>query len=103
MPGPATAPTPPLRRDGATGVVAGVCSALGRRLGIDPIILRVGFVAAAAAGGTGIVLYLLAWVLIPDEGSGPPAVARLAGRRETWLVVGGIVLLTLSALLLLRE
>jgi phage shock protein PspC (stress-responsive transcriptional regulator) len=80
-----------------------VCAGLARRLGVDPIILRVGFVAASAAGGTGLVLYLLAWALIPAEGAQRAPMARLTGRRETWMAVAGIVLLLVSALLLLRE
>jgi len=93
----------PLRRDADGGIVAGVCSGVGRRLGVDPIILRVAFCAATLVGGTGLVVYLLAWALVPAEGEGRPTMARLAGRRETWLVVGGSTLLLLSVLLLLRE
>ena len=59
---------PPLRRDRQSAVVAGVCAGLGRRLGIDPLILRVIFIAATAAGGLGIGLYLLGWVAMPAEG-----------------------------------
>lgn len=45
--------------------VAGVCSGLADRFGVDPILFRVGFVAAAALGGAGLVVYLAAWALIP--------------------------------------
>jgi signal transduction histidine kinase/phage shock protein PspC (stress-responsive transcriptional regulator) len=100
---PPVPPAPPLRRDPAHGVVGGVCAGLGRRLGIDPIILRVLFVVTAAAGGSGIAVYLVAWVAIPAEGTDSTPVTRLAGRRDTWLVAGGIVMLALSVLLLLRQ
>ena len=43
---PETQPAP-LRRDRSAGVLGGVCAGLGRRLGIDPLILRIGFVVAA--------------------------------------------------------
>ena len=94
---------PPLRRDTEHGLVAGVCAGLATRLGIDPIILRVGFGAASLVGGTGVVLYILAWALVPEEGEHGTLMARLAGRRETWFAVSGIVLLLLSVLLLFRE
>ena len=42
---------PPRRREGA--LVAGVCSGLGRRLSIDPLVLRIAFLALAVAGGAG--------------------------------------------------
>jgi signal transduction histidine kinase len=93
----------PLRRDPARGVLAGVAAGIARRLGIDPLIVRVGFIAASAAGGLGLALYLLAWALMPGERGERAPVERIAGRRETWLVVAGMMLLTLAALLLLRR
>jgi phage shock protein PspC (stress-responsive transcriptional regulator) len=94
---------PPLRRDTDNGMVAGVCAGLAERFKIDPIILRVGFGAATLVGGFGLVAYVLAWALVPEEGNRPTTIARLAGRRETWLAVSGSTLLLLSVLLLLRE
>jgi signal transduction histidine kinase len=94
---------PPLRRDTENGLVAGVCAGLSRRLGIDPIILRVGFGAATLIGGTGLVLYIIAWALVPEEGERGTLMARLAGRRETWFAVSGILCLLVAVLLLFRE
>jgi signal transduction histidine kinase len=95
--------TAQLRRDNERGVIAGVAAGIGRRLGIDPMIVRVGFIAASFAGGFGFALYLLGWALIPGEDGARVPVERIAGKRETWLVVGGMVLLALAAMLLLRE
>jgi signal transduction histidine kinase len=92
-----------LRRDPDRGVIAGVAAGLARRAGIDPLIVRVGFIAASFAGGFGFALYLLGWALMPGEHGERAPVERIAGRRETWLVVAGMVMLTLAALLLLRK
>jgi signal transduction histidine kinase len=93
----------PLRRDRSNGVLGGVCAGLGRRLGIDPLILRVGFCVVAVAGGTGVVLYAVCWALMPaDEGGGRPLIARTVGRRESWMVASGLALLMLAVLLLFR-
>jgi signal transduction histidine kinase/phage shock protein PspC (stress-responsive transcriptional regulator) len=93
-----------LRRDLENRVVAGVCAGLGRRMGIDPVILRVAFVVAAAAGGVGILLYGLAWVLIPADRSGRPGTAaRVLPGRASWQVAAGVGLLVLALLLFLRE
>jgi signal transduction histidine kinase len=93
----------PLRRDPARGVLAGVAAGLARRLRVDPLVVRVGFIAASFAGGFGLGLYILAWAVMPGEDGARAPVERIAGRRETWLVVAGMVLLALAALLLLRK
>jgi signal transduction histidine kinase/phage shock protein PspC (stress-responsive transcriptional regulator) len=93
----------PLRRDPERGVIAGVAAGLARRFGIDPIIVRVAFVATSVAGGAGLAVYGIAWVLMPTEGGVPAPVERIAGRRDTWMVVAGAVCLALALLLLLRE
>jgi signal transduction histidine kinase len=95
----------PLRRDRSKGVLGGVCAGIGQRLGIDPLILRIGFVAAAAAGGTGVILYAICWALLPATGEGRSRgtlLARAIGRRESWMVASGLVLLMLALLLLFR-
>ena len=58
-------PAPVLRRDTQHRMLGGVCAGLARHLGVDPIIVRVAFVAAATAGGVGVAVYLLAWVFLP--------------------------------------
>ena len=102
---PASSPSapPPVRRDLSRRVVGGVCSGIGRRLGIDPVILRVGFVAAAVAGGVGFPLYAMAWAFVPAEGAERSAAARIRGRRESWQAAAGAGLLVLSGLLVFRE
>src|SRR4051794_41482712 len=93
---------PVLRRDPAHGVLGGVCAGLARQLGVDPLVVRVAFVAASFAGGLGLALYALAWGLLPaDEGTAVLGRARLArrGALEGGLGVG---LLVLGALLAFR-
>jgi signal transduction histidine kinase/phage shock protein PspC (stress-responsive transcriptional regulator) len=98
---PAT--TAPLRRDPDHAIVAGVCAGLARRLGVDPIVVRIAAVLATAVGGAGAGLYALGWVALPTDGGRPAPADRLAGRRDMWMVVAGAALLALSGLLLLRE
>jgi len=92
-----------LRRDPASGYVGGVCAGFAARLGIDPLLIRIGFVLALAAGGVGLPLYIIGWALIPADGPERPVVSRLLNRRDTWLVAAGMGCLTLAAVLLLRE
>lgn len=50
-------------------MVGGVCSGLGRYLGIDPMLVRIFFVLLALASGAGVWIYLLLWVIVPREES----------------------------------
>jgi phage shock protein PspC (stress-responsive transcriptional regulator) len=56
-----------LRRPKHNRVIAGVCSGIGEYLGVDPVVIRLLLVVATLMGGSGILIYLVAWVLIPEE------------------------------------
>jgi signal transduction histidine kinase len=99
----AAATPPPLRRNRGDAVIGGVCAGLGRRLGIDPIVLRVVFIAATAAGGLGLLAYALAWALLPAEGDSRAPALRVPGSRDSWSVATGIGMLMFAVLLLFRE
>jgi phage shock protein PspC (stress-responsive transcriptional regulator) len=47
--------------------IAGVCSGLADRLGVDPVIVRVGLVVLSFLWGFGITVYLVAWALLPND------------------------------------
>ena len=70
--------------------IGGVCSGLADRLGVDPVVVRAGFVLLTLLGGAGVTIYLVAWALLPnDRDEIPPHRALRAG------YVGPIVLLVL--------
>jgi phage shock protein PspC (stress-responsive transcriptional regulator) len=104
---PPTDTPPPYRRPGrltrATDdkVVAGVAGGLGRYFGIDPVVFRIAFVVLALAGGSGVLLYLLAWLVVPDD-SGAVALPRIGSERNhklvTAVLVGGGLLIVLDQL-----
>lgn len=69
QPPPPPPPGPPvrgqLRRSRTDKVVGGVAGGLAGYSGIDPLLWRVGFIALTFAGGSGILVYLLLWLLMP--------------------------------------
>ena len=67
QPPPAYAPRPELRRSGTDRMLGGVSGGLADYSGIDTVLWRVGFLALTLAGGSGILIYLLLWVLMPSE------------------------------------
>jgi phage shock protein PspC (stress-responsive transcriptional regulator) len=80
--------------------VAGVAGGLGAYFGVDPVIFRVGFVAATLLGGSGLLLYLLAWLVIPEEGRSGSAAEGVLHRTPGPSAIG-VILLVVAAVLLL--
>ncbi|CAN5536742.1 ATP-binding protein [soil metagenome] len=94
-----------LGRDTGEAMLGGVLAGFGRWLGVDPVLLRVVFgVVLIASAGTAAIGYLAAWFLMPPL----DGVSRMQGRTlrmpgSNSRVAAGVGLLTLSALLVLRE
>jgi phage shock protein PspC (stress-responsive transcriptional regulator) len=61
--------------------LGGVCRGLGAYFDLSPALYRIAFVALAFAGGTGILLYVAAWVVIPEEGA-PDSIAAAELRKH---------------------
>lgn len=57
---------PPVHPD--EGLVLGVAAGLSREVGIDAVYVRVSFVVLAVAGGWGVGLYVLAWLIMRQRG-----------------------------------
>lgn len=51
-------------------VMGGVCGGLGEYLNVDPTLVRLVCAFLILFGGTGLLLYLIAWIIIPEESSG---------------------------------
>jgi phage shock protein C len=56
-----------LYRSRTDRTVAGVCGGLAQYFGTDPTVIRVLFVVLAVLGGSGLVIYLAMWILVPME------------------------------------
>ena len=50
-------------------MVAGICAGIAEYFGVDVTLVRVVVaVVAVITGGAGVLAYLVAWAIIPDEG-----------------------------------
>lgn len=56
-----------MKRDIVNGWVGGVCAGIGNHFGIDPFWIRAGFVILASLGGSSLLIYLILWLLMPNE------------------------------------
>ena len=58
-------------------MLGGVCAGLGEHLDVDPTVIRLVWVVLTAISmGMGILVYILAWIIIPEEdtaGVTPPS------------------------------
>ncbi len=49
-------------------MIGGVCGGLGNYFSVDPSLIRLAFVLLLVFGGSGFLLYLILWIVLPDEG-----------------------------------
>jgi phage shock protein PspC (stress-responsive transcriptional regulator) len=47
--------------------LAGVCGGLAQYFNTDATLMRVLFVVLALLGGPGLVIYLVLWIVVPEE------------------------------------
>lgn len=47
--------------------IAGVCGGIAEYFNIDSTLIRVLFAVAVIAGGGGILIYLITWLLTPEQ------------------------------------
>ncbi|MFY1617705.1 PspC domain-containing protein [Micromonospora sp. WMMD736] len=68
-------------RDGR--YLAGVCAAIGRATNTDPVLWRVLLAVLGFFGGIGILVYVAAWLIIPNEGDTASPVESMLGRGRS--------------------
>jgi phage shock protein PspC (stress-responsive transcriptional regulator) len=71
-----------LYRDPENQVIAGVASGIANYFQIDPIIVRLLFVASLFFGGAGILIYIVLWIVMP-EAKTPSERAEMQGKPIT--------------------
>jgi phage shock protein C len=64
------AETRKLYRSRSNRQVAGVCGGLAEYFNMDPTLIRALFVVLAVLGGSGLVLYLALWIIVPNTPQG---------------------------------
>jgi phage shock protein PspC (stress-responsive transcriptional regulator) len=90
-----------LHRSRDERVLAGVAGGLGQYFDISPTFFRIGFAILTLVGGAGILLYVAAWLVIPDEGESDSIVSEALRRHRDrpWLLAGvGLVAIALVSL-----
>jgi len=64
-------------------MVAGVCAGVAGYFGIDVTLVRVIVaVVSVITGGAGVLAYLAAWVIIPEEGEKTSIAKKLVSKKQ---------------------
>lgn len=56
-----------LYRSSTDRILGGVCGGIGEFFNIDPTLIRLGWVLFCAMGGSGVLAYVIAAIIIPDQ------------------------------------
>ncbi len=70
-----------LRRDMEHRILGGVAAGVAQYLDIDVAIVRIAFAVLTVLGGSGALIYVAAWLLIPADDEEHPVAQLWAGRR----------------------
>jgi len=62
---PKTLPVKRLYRSGKEKILGGVCGGIAEHFGTDPTIIRLLWVMFSLAYGSGILFYLILWIIVP--------------------------------------
>lgn len=63
-------------------IIGGVCQGIANSLDLDPTIVRIVAALLILIAGSGPLIYLVLWAIIPDEGSGSSVVADLVNKTH---------------------
>jgi phage shock protein PspC (stress-responsive transcriptional regulator) len=67
-------------RDGR--IIAGVCSGVAAYTGVDANIIRLLMVIFTIFAGSGVLIYLAAWLLIPEEGQSASILQNMINKQQ---------------------
>jgi phage shock protein C len=75
-----------LARSKSDRMIAGVCGGLANYFNIDPVIVRLVFVVAVLFGGISPLVYVILWIVMPEESAIPaqPTLPQHPRPVEEW-------------------
>jgi phage shock protein C len=94
-----------LTRSAKDRVFGGICGGLASYLDIDPVLVRVLYVGLTliSGGAFGVILYLIAWIIIPLDTGLAQAQLLTPGHRMSGRRMLGVLLIVVGAVILLAS
>ncbi len=84
-------------------MIGGVCGGLGQAFGVDPLWFRLAALVLAFGSGSGVLLYIAAWILLPEETEAIPARRHPEFHAARGSLLAGAALVTVGLLLLINR
>jgi len=95
-------------------MIGGVCGGLAEYFDIDPVFIRILFVVAVFAGGSGVLAYIICWIIIPaqpyvvpatptapaPEAAPPPSPTAAEPGNHKGSMTAGVILIVIGGLFL---
>jgi phage shock protein C len=102
-----------LMRSESDKMIAGVCGGLAAYLGVDPVLVRLGFVILILASGIGLPIYLVLWLIMPTSSRVQPEIRVMSDEtlddpsnyktRFSPAATVGVILILFGAFFLLSQ
>lgn len=106
--------------------IGGVAAGLSDYFNIDPIIIRAIFFVLALAGGGGVLVYIVLWIIVPERdetktygmhskaevieetdsgtaGTGEDKAVKWDSQKAKGSLIGGIILITVGVLFMMQQ
>jgi len=93
-------PTKRLYRSQTNKVLAGICGGFAEYLNLDPVVVRVLWIFLTLFGGSGILLYIISWFVIPLNPTPSAPIGTQAGGAQAARIIG-IILVAIGLIVLL--
>jgi phage shock protein C len=77
-----------LFRSRKDGLIAGVCGGLAEYFDVDPSLVRLVFILGIFLGGAGLVVYVVAWLIVPENPEQSPTASFVKNQEMKEEVVG---------------
>ena len=84
-------------------MVAGVCGGLAQYFNVDPVILRVAFVALGVASGVGLLAYIILAIVVPERPTDEPEPVFTSSSVRGGSEVLAYILVFVGAVVLMRN
>ncbi len=72
-------------------IIGGVCGGIGEYFDIDPLLVRLLWIAFIFAGGAGVLAYIIAWIIIPLNPKNQDVEAKEVDDKNK--MIGGVILI----------